>query len=140
MKFRVRSAEGELDYESFGQVEQAWLMGLVEPSDELLEEGKTHWRRADSYPLLVRARRNGDEVWGGAWFLWALIGIAGATWALYLFQHQLWLWAMLVSFAVAVVLIRVTTNAQKRRNPHGAGQPTRRAGVTSPRAPPPPSS
>ncbi len=90
MKYRVRNQDGELSYESFGQVEQAWLMGLVEPSDEILEEGKTQWRRADSYPVLARARRHGDDVWGGAWFLWALIGVVGATVALILIKEKDW--------------------------------------------------
>ena len=36
MKYRVRSTEGELEYSSFGEVEKAWNMGLIEPNDEVL--------------------------------------------------------------------------------------------------------
>lgn len=119
MKFTVRTKDGQLDYESFGQVEQAWLMGLIEPADEILEQGKTVWRRADSFPLLVQARRHGDDVWNGAWFLWALIGVAGATIALVLFKERLWLPGLMVAFADAVLLTNVTIKAQQRRKPHG---------------------
>ncbi len=119
MKYTVRNKDGQLEYSSFGQVEQAWLMGLVEPSDEVLEEGKTMWRRADSFPLLAQARRHGDDVWNGSWFLWALIGVALATIALVLFKEGQWLPAMVISFADAFLLTNVTVKAQKRRKPHG---------------------
>ena len=119
MKYTVRNKDGQLEYSSFGQVEQAWLMGFVEPADEILEEGKTLWRRADSYPLLMQARRHGDDVWNGAWFLWALIGVVGATIALVLFKEKMWLPAMIVSFVVAGLMFNVTMKAQQRRKPHG---------------------
>lgn len=118
MKYRVRNSEGEIDFQSFGQLEQAWLMGLVEPTDEILEEGKTMWRRADTIPLLARARRHGDNVWGGAWFLWTLIGVAGGTISLLLFNEKQYLIALVVAFIVAGLMIKVTTDAQKRRDPH----------------------
>ena len=117
MKYMVRNKDGQLEYTSFGQVEQAWLMGLVEPSDEILEEGKTVWRRADTYPLLVRARRHGDDVWNGAWFLWVLIGVVGATGSLYLFQVNRWA-GLALAVVVALLMVNVTVTAQKRRKPH----------------------
>jgi hypothetical protein len=118
MRYRVRNAEGEIEFQSFGQLEQAWLMGLVEPSDEVLEEGKSLWRRADTIPLLARARRHGDGVWGGAWFLWTLIGVFGGTAALWLFHQKNYVTALLISFFVAGLMIKVTVDAQRRRNPH----------------------
>lgn len=118
MKYRVRNQEGEIEFQSFGQLEQAWLMGLVEPSDEVLEDGKTLWRRADAIPLLAKARRHGDNVWGGAWFLWTLIGVAGGTIALVLFHQGNYLLGLVVSFVVAALMIKVTVDAQKRRDPH----------------------
>lgn len=118
MKYRVRNQDGEIEFQSFGQLEQAWLMGMVEPSDEVLEVGKTLWRRADTIPLLAKARRHGDNVWGGAWFLWTLIGVAGGTTALVLFHDKNWIAGMIVSFVVAGLMIKVTVDAQRRRNPH----------------------
>jgi hypothetical protein len=118
MKYRVRNQDGEIEFQSFGQLEQAWLMGLVEPSDEVLEEGKSLWRRADTIPLLARARHHGDNVWGGAWFLWTLIGVAGGTLALWMFHEKNYIVGLVVSFIVAGLMIKVTVNAQKRRDPH----------------------
>lgn len=122
MKFRVRSKDGgELEYESFGQVEQAWLMGFVEPDDELLEEGKTKWRKASSFPLLVQARRSGDQVWMGSWFLWIILGVAGATYALVLLGHpelEHKIAGVVMGFGVAMAMLKITLNAHARRKPH----------------------
>lgn len=119
MKYKVRTKDGgELDYESFGQVEQAWLLGLIDPDDELLEEGKTLWRKAGSIPLLVNARRSGDQVWVGTWFAWVCLGVAGGTVALVLFHRHNWVGGMIVAFIVAGLMVRITVNAYARRKPH----------------------
>jgi len=122
MKYRVRTRDGgELDYTSFGQVEQAWLMGLIEPEDEVLEEGKTRWRKAGSIPLLISARRSSEQVWAGSWFLWTLIGIFGATIGLGLLsQSELEYKAAgaVVAFGVASLMIHVSVKAWDRRKPH----------------------
>ncbi|MCA3012279.1 MAG: hypothetical protein INH41_07755 [Myxococcaceae bacterium] len=125
MKYRVRNQDGELEFESFGQLEQAWLMGLVEPSDEVLQEGHAKWRRADSYAVLATARRHGDDVWNGSWFLFVLIGVALATVALVLFKQAAaeksdlkWGLGFLVAIVDVVLMTRVTVNAQRRRDPH----------------------
>src|ERR1700716_1946366 len=54
VKFWVRNQEGDLIFESFGAVEQAWLQGLVGPEDEILEDGASKWRKAKTFPLLVQ--------------------------------------------------------------------------------------
>jgi hypothetical protein len=125
MRFTVRAmsekgeVEGELNYDSFGQIEQAWLMGLISPHDEILEAGHTKWRRADTFPLLVNARRSGEQVWVGTWFVWVLALVAGATWAVTLFQDKQYVWAMVVSVVVAMVTMKISTDAAKRTKPHG---------------------
>jgi len=119
MKFRVRTPEGELEYQSFGEVEQAWLMGLVGPDDELLEDGKTNWRKASSFPLLVHARRTGEQAWGGTWFLWTVIGILLGSAALWLLKEGQWLYGGTLGFMTAMVMIHVTVRASKRSRPHG---------------------
>lgn len=119
MRFRVRNKEGELQYESFGQVEQAWLLGFIEPDDELLEEGHTKWRKAKTYPLLVNARRSGDQVWVGKWLGWTLLGIAGATYSLWQLHLDHYVAGLTAGFVTAAVMIKVTMDAQKRSKPHG---------------------
>jgi hypothetical protein len=130
MKFTVRTKDGELTDGSFGEVENAWLLGLVGPDDELLEEGKTKWRKASSFPYLVNARRTGEQAWGGAWFLWTVIGILAGSGALYELKAGITalthgeLTAELVigtvlGIATAYVMLQVTLRAQRRARPHG---------------------
>jgi len=118
MKYTVRSKDGELVYSSFGAVEHAWLAGLIGPEDELLEEGTTKWRRADSFPLLVRARRQGNQVWGGTQAAWIMIAVVFGSLALYLLVHGNYLIGGVVAIIVTTVLFRVTYAASKRTNPH----------------------
>ncbi len=122
MRYRVRTRDGgELDYASFGQVEQAWLMGLIDPDDELLEEGKTRWRKAGSIPLLVSARRSSEQVWRGTWFLWTLIGIFGATVGLTLLSKkelEFKIAGVVVAFGVASLMAHISVKAWERRKPH----------------------
>lgn len=122
MRYRVRTRDGgELDYASFGQVEQAWLLGLIDPDDEVLEEGKSRWRKASSIPLLVSARRSSEQVWQGTWFGWVLLWIAGATVAIVLISQKRLDYVMagaVLAFAIASLMIRVTVKAWERRKPH----------------------
>lgn len=123
MKYRVRSRDGgELEYNSFGQVEQAWLLGLIEPDDDVLEEGKTAWRKAGTIPLLAAAERSGEEVWKGTWFLWTLFGVIGGTIALVLLNQKSWQSrsiGLAIAFVVGALMINVTRKAYERRKPHG---------------------
>ena len=125
MKFRVRTPEGELEFQSFGEVERAWLMGLVGPDDELLEDGKTMWRKASSFPHLVHARRTGEQAWGGSWFLWTVIGILLGSATMWLIKAGEHLYGGLLGLMTAMVMIHVTVRAAKRAKPYG--------NVTSPR-------
>ncbi len=118
MKWTVRTKEGELTYESFGAVEQAWLSGLVGPDDELLEEGTSKWRRADSFPILARARRQGDQVWGGSQSAWIAIGVVLGSIALYLLVHGQYIIGGLVAVVLTTLLFRVTNAAFKKTKPY----------------------
>jgi len=52
MGFRVRNQDGEVHFASFRDLHNGYLAGLVEPADEILEDGTEKWRRADTYPML----------------------------------------------------------------------------------------
>lgn len=118
-KYRVRTKEGELTYESFRAVEWAWLQGLVEPDDELLEEGATRWRRAGSIPLLVNARRHGNQVWAGTQSAWIIISLVVCSAALYLLAKGHYLAGGLLAVLISLMLFRVTVAAYKKSRPHG---------------------
>ncbi len=121
MKYRVRNKDGELEYSSFGQIEEAWLLGLVEPDDEIKEEGWEHWRKASTFPTLTRARRTGEQVWRGTWFAWVMLGVVGGTYALYKMQQKDLVdkgVGLVVAVAVALVIIQVSRRAFERTKPH----------------------
>jgi hypothetical protein len=122
VKYKVRSKGGELEFSSFGEVERFWLMGLIEPDDEVLEEGKTVWRKAGTIPLLANARRTGEQAWGGAWALFALIGILGGSIALYLLRGDTMeqqIAGGLVALVTAAITIQINLKAFRRSKPHG---------------------
>jgi hypothetical protein len=124
-KYRVRSKEGELEFKSFGEVEKAWLMGLVGPDDELLEDGKTTWRKAGSIPLLAQARRSGNAVWNGTQMAWMIFAVTFGSIALYCItqgmRKQSYVMmgiGCIIAFAVAGTLMTVTYRVFKKTRPH----------------------
>lgn len=117
MRYRVRTPEGELEYESLLHVEQAYVAGLVAPEDEVLEEGGTLWRKAATIPTLARARRSAPSAFDRTQLLSILGAVALGICALLFFRRgQSWV-ALLLSLGVIALLWRVTfsTFRTKRR-------------------------
>jgi hypothetical protein len=54
MPYRVRTEDGELIYPTIAELSKAWHLGMVDPEDEVLEEGKEKWRKAGTLPFLVQ--------------------------------------------------------------------------------------
>jgi Flp pilus assembly protein TadB len=73
MGYRVRNQYGELKLESFEDLKNAFEKGLVEPDDEILETGSTHWRKVSSYPKLIASTRQRPSILSGPsrWYLLA---------------------------------------------------------------------
>jgi hypothetical protein len=119
VRWQVRTPDGELTFPNFGEVERAYVQGLIEPDDELLEEGSTKWRKARSFPILAQTRRPPNAVWQGtqkAWvFLFLVLGFA----ALYCFQKGMLLVGLALAMVVGLLLTRITYKAYKRTRPHG---------------------
>ena len=74
MKYRVRNKDGELEYESFKQVEEAAQLGVVDPDDELLREGETEWKKVSAVPGLLKGKRSRASVFRTQ--LTLLVGVA----------------------------------------------------------------
>jgi hypothetical protein len=119
MRYRVRTPEGELEYENLLQVEQAYVSGLVEPEDEVLEEGSTLWRKAATIPALARARGTGARDWAhkNSQLLAIVIAAAAGLFALILMRMGYGLWSLAPALAAASMAGRVTYKAFNRRRP-----------------------
>lgn len=127
MKYLVRmpdNPEGVLEYGSMREVEQAYLSGLIGPDDEIKEANATKWRKASSLPVLAKARRTGNQVWGGTQFLWMMVTVVIGSLAFFLIQkgvknnaHGYTGTGLLLAIALAALLMRVTANAFKRSKP-----------------------
>ena len=127
MKYHVRmpdNPEGVLEYGSMREVEQAYLSGLIGPEDEIKEVTATKWRKAKSLPVLANARRTGNQVWGGTQFLWMMITVVVGSLAFWLIQkgvktnaHGYTGLGLVLTIALAALLMRVTASAFKRSKP-----------------------
>jgi hypothetical protein len=116
MRYRVRTPEGELEYESILHVEQAYLSGLVDPEDEVLEEGGTLWRKASTLPNLARARRPAaSKSANRQQTLTILIAVVLGLFALLLVWSGRGLLALLITMAAGSLLWRVTADAFRRK-------------------------
>lgn len=118
MKYRVRNADGELAYGSFGEVERAWLMGFIDPDDEIREETASQWRKASSFPLLAQARRSSDQVWVGADHLVLLLTVGVGSLALWFIANGSYVVGGIAALVLAVILIQVTTRVRAKTRPH----------------------
>ncbi|WP_224370374.1 hypothetical protein [Hyalangium versicolor] len=117
MRYRVRTPDGELEYESLLHVEQAYVAGLVAPEDEVLEEGGTLWRKAASLPNLARAKKPANKAFNRNQTLTILVAVALGICALLLMRRGQGMLAFLASLGVVSLLWRVTftTFKSKRR-------------------------
>ena len=122
MKYRVRSKDGELEYESFKQLEDAARLGFVDPDDELLSEGQTEWKKVSTVPALLKGKRSGGGFTRTPLFRWIVLSVAGGVFALWAIHKghtedkpELYAAGLVAVFAVAGVLFKVTTDASKRR-------------------------
>jgi Flp pilus assembly protein TadB len=116
MRYRVRTPEGELEYESILHVEQAYVAGLVDPEDEVLEEGGTLWRKASTFPNLARARRpTSSKSTHRKQSLIILIAVVLGVFSLLLVWSGKGLFGLLVAMIVVSLLWRVTSDAFRRK-------------------------
>ena len=92
---------------------------MVGLEDELLEDGSTKWRKAKTFPLLVNARRHGNQVWGGTQWAWMVIIICLASAGLLLIRNGNYAIGLVVALITATLAVRILINAYKKTKPHG---------------------
>lgn len=112
----MRTADGELSFPSIADLSSAYAQGLVEPTDEVLEEGQTAWRRVAALPVLQAvARRKRPQPWRASLQVGLVVGLGAVSLAL-LFRDD---WrarfvGLVVALLAAVTATRVLRAAHRR--------------------------
>lgn len=120
MKYLVRNADGQLEFESFKQLEEAVRTGFVEPEDEFLREGESEWKKVSSQPSLLKHGSKGLTI--NRLYLWIIIavGLGGSAFFMISRGHredrpELYGLGLLFAFSAVGVLFKVTTDASRRQ-------------------------
>lgn len=120
MAWTVRTPEGSLDFPSLADVERAYRIGLIDPNDEIRDDRKTEWRKASAHPLLrsrhARAPRTRKPMAGSVALAVVLAGVA-----LYCLAAGDRISGLIIAFAVAALLMRLSRRAFAPRHTFSAG-------------------
>jgi len=118
MGYRVRTPDGELAYPTLRDVEVAYTQGLVDPTDEVLEDGHTTWRKAASIPALARAKPPSTGLMGNAQKAGVVTAVVLGAAALKLILSDEWGLrgaGIVLALVMSVVLMWLTASAARRR-------------------------
>ncbi|HEY0881698.1 MAG TPA: hypothetical protein VGD87_09215 [Archangium sp.] len=113
MKYRVKTQDGELEYESHAQLQQAFDVGFVDLDDQVLKEGATTWVAARTL-LKQRAK---VPAWRSPQLLFVYAAIALAGSSFWLFWREEYVWGATSLFLLVMLLFKITrdANAVRRR-------------------------
>ena len=116
MKYTVKSGEGELVFQSFGQLEAAFFSGLVDPEDWIQEEGSAQWKKTSSFAALRRQPPpTSKEIQTRAFWMFVCVGLGSvALWGL---QQRNYAVLLTCAVLVAVIFIRVSVRANRVKRP-----------------------
>lgn len=100
MGYRVRNQDGELRFETFSQLRDAYVHQMVGPDDEVSEDGSGQWQKAGTMPRLVEALKAQPTTWQreGRWYVLAAVLLAAGAY------FVVTGWGM-VSFAIIAVIV-----------------------------------
>lgn len=122
MRYTVRNKDGELTFEDRAELQEAARTGLVEADDEVKSEEDQAWRKAGSITWLTTATAKKPGPINNPFFRWMLLSSLGALAAFWLIYKgraekslEMQAAGVAIVVVVALVLMRVTTNAQRRR-------------------------
>lgn len=117
MKYRVRNADGEMEFSSLEALRVAAHSGLVDPSDEVLREDETVWRKASSMGAIA-AQAQKPRVSAQTWWIGLAVVLGlGAFVMLLKGSHdpKFYVYGVVLGFVVAGVLFKVTRESARRR-------------------------
>jgi Flp pilus assembly protein TadB len=113
--YTVRTEHGELKFESLLDLEKAWLNGLVEAEDEVVERGQSTGIKAGQMKLLKLASVEKHKTRTGHHNFFLLLSVGLAVLALFFLSLGKPILAALCAVAVAALLFQVTTRAFSRK-------------------------
>ena len=102
MPYRVRTKEGELSYPTIAELSQAWQLGMVDPEDEVLEDGKQMWRKAGTLPFLVQFSPRGTPLLDRKIRLLVVTALCMAMMAVYWLVKGMLVWGGLACLGAAL--------------------------------------
>jgi len=115
MKYRVRNPDGELSYASMLELREAYLLGLVEPTDEVQREDGSTWRKAALIPELAQAKKAPRSLWADKQMRWALgLALLGSM-AGFSFLYEATSMGILFALAFAVIGLQWLTRWQRKK-------------------------
>jgi hypothetical protein len=111
MGFHVRNADGEVLFPSFREVHNAYLAGLIDPDDEIREDGTEKWRRARTLPMLKDVPRRRKTELGKQTLLVLALAVAALV-ALFTLP---WYFSLILGFFAAVAAMSSTQASAARK-------------------------
>jgi Flp pilus assembly protein TadB len=116
MAYRVRNEDGELRFQTFEDLRQAYVQQLVGAEDEVLEDGSSTWRKAGSLPKLVQALRARPTAIEreGRWYLLALVLLSAGVYFI-AFGWNIVSFAVVAAIVSAFLLWTTFASARRRR-------------------------
>jgi hypothetical protein len=119
MGWTVKNEDGSLEFPTLADVERAYRMGLVEPSDQLREHGKNHWSPAGEHPALRHSAPRKKSALPARVWLGSGLAVALAVVALVLIARGSWALGLAIAAGVTLFLFRfnrrVAFGVQPRR-------------------------
>jgi hypothetical protein len=109
MAYRVKNADGEISFPQFGDLEKAYRAGLVDPTDEVLEEGQERWVKVGSIKLLKGSEPTPKSLFRDPDKRWYLIATALAGCGVLMIVSRSWLVAGSIGALVLFGLFAYTT-------------------------------
>ncbi|MFP2901547.1 hypothetical protein [Corallococcus sp. 4LFB] len=118
MAYRVRTPDGELMFPSLGDIERAYVQGLVDADDEVREDGAEKWRKASSLPVLARAKKpqSGKAARAQTFTVLGVVALGLLALAVMVLgqEPRVRMMGVLLALVVSGLLMRVTFKAYKR--------------------------
>lgn len=115
MPYRVRTKDGELTYPTIAELSQAWQLGMVDPEDEVLEDGKQLWRKAGSLPFLVQFSPRATPLLDRKVRLLVVTSCISAMFAVYYVVKDRLMMGGFFALLAGMASVMLLTNAYKKK-------------------------